>query len=179
MLIRGPVKCPSTPNQPAPMTTARDGAEDQRIAGFRLGEEADLPLRSRPSRSVHTGFFRPLNGAWHAPSNGTNGIACTDLENFAPQAPTSGKRTWPRRRQAAGGPPGLPRCCHRLRSPHLTPSSPEPAYFGPLRPLGVQTSPASLTKKWPHSRGKGLSCSPPPHRPQAPRKQQVAARGLV
>ena len=63
VLSRGPVKCPSTPNQPAPMTTAGGGAEDQRIAGFRLGEEADLPLRSRPSRSVHTGFFRPLKRA--------------------------------------------------------------------------------------------------------------------
>jgi len=47
VLSRGPVKCPSTPNQPAPMTTAGGGAEDQRIAGFRLGEEADQPLRSR------------------------------------------------------------------------------------------------------------------------------------
>ena len=90
MLSRGPVKCPSTPNQPAPMTTAGGGAEDQRIAGFRLGEEADLPLRSRLSRSVHTGFFRPLNGAWHAPSNGTNGIACTDLEILPPRHPPAG-----------------------------------------------------------------------------------------
>ena len=104
---------------------------------------------AKSSRWVPRTFLVPFDGAAAAPPNGTKAILGTHLEEKSPQAPTSGKRTWPRRRQAAGGPPGLPRCCHRLRSPHLTPSSPEPAYFGPLRPLGVQTSPASLTKKWP------------------------------
>ena len=77
MLNRGPVKYPSTPNQPAPMTTAGGGAEDQRIAGFRLGEEADQPLRSRPSRKVPSEFFRPLNGAAAASSNRTKTILGT------------------------------------------------------------------------------------------------------
>ena len=77
MLSRGPVKCPSTPNQPAPMTTAGGGAEDQRIAGFRLGEEADQPLRSRLSRKVPSEFFLLLNGAPGAPSHRTKTILGT------------------------------------------------------------------------------------------------------
>ena len=113
----------------------------------RSGAQRDLQIRG--TRKVPSEFFRPLKRAAAARQDGTKTILGTHLEENSPQGGTGGKRTWPRRRQAAGGPPGLPRCCHRLRSPHLTPSSPEPAYFGPLRPLGVQTSPASLTKKWP------------------------------
>ena len=113
MLSRGPVKCPSTPNQPAPMTTAGGGAEDQRIAGFRLCEEAE-PLRSRLSRKVPSEFFRPLNGARRAPSNGTKTILGTRYLKNHPQGGTGGE-TWPHvappsagRRWAAGPPQVLP-----------------------------------------------------------------------
>ena len=106
MLSRGPVKCPSTPNQPAPMTTAGGGAEDQRIAGFRLGEEADeslsdldlfqvcvylSPCKSGAARSAIARHPREERGTG---SPGTPG---------SPSRPRGkGTRFWPKRKPGRG-----------------------------------------------------------------------------
>ena len=50
LLGSGPVKCPSTPKQRAPMRTAGGGPQDQQMAGFASLDEPDQPLRSQLSR---------------------------------------------------------------------------------------------------------------------------------
>ena len=58
MLGRGPVKCPSTPKQRAPMRTAGGGPQDQQIAGFASLDELAERLRSQLSRPFPGRFLR-------------------------------------------------------------------------------------------------------------------------
>ena len=57
MLDSGPVKWPSTPNQPPPIPTAGGGSPDLRIAVFHLGEKASDDLRSQLPRPFPRRFF--------------------------------------------------------------------------------------------------------------------------
>ena len=127
MLSRGPVKCPSTPNQPPPIPAAGGGSPDLRIAVFHLGETASGDLRSREQEGSPSIFFFRRFGPTppdRSPYGSYRGPTCIMGATFAP-LPAEGPETYARERNPGRGSAGrTPQVAPPAGPSHLTPSSP-------------------------------------------------------
>ena len=128
----GPVKCPSTPKQRAPMRTAGGGPQDQQIAGFASLDEPDQPLRSRLTRPYPGRFLRQNIGRPPPDRMALKAPWVRTWNFWPPRHPAGGRgaETYVAppsagRRPAVGPPQVLP----PAGSSHLTPSRPKQAEF--------------------------------------------------